>query len=74
MNEDNYIKISADELNENILAVLDRREVELSDTLACMKQRHHVSVSEDFVNGYKNGYMELLEDLRNLLQCDRWYE
>jgi hypothetical protein len=72
MDENNYIKISADELNENILAVLDRREDELQDTLAMMERR--TAVSDDFVKGYKNGYMELLEDLRNLLQCDRWYE
>ena len=55
-----------DELKEQILFVLDRRLDELGGDIQRIKERGEKS--KDYISGYKDGYLALLNDLDDLIR------
>ena len=58
-----------DELKESILAVLDRRLDELGEDLQRMKESGEKS--REYRDGYRDGYLFLLNDLDDLIRNDQ---
>ena len=58
-----------DELKESILFVLDRRLDELGEELQRMKESGEKP--KDYMGGYKDGYLALLNDLEDLIRNDQ---
>lgn len=61
--------MSYEELKESILYVLDRRLDELGEDLQRMKKRGEKS--KDYMDGYRDGYLFLLNDLDDLIRNDQ---
>lgn len=59
------------ELKEAILHVLDRRRCDLGDVLQQFKNPIDLDYSYGFIDGYRKGYLSLLEDLENLVKYDQ---